>query len=107
MKIEKTTNLDCFRDFSHGAVIKTDSGRSLGATCSSEEAENIIRKYFQTELFPEPVHVFFGGGIGEDGTWGYTFSPAKRCNECLECHHFSNGCDGDSEPCEAFEYETH
>ena len=29
---------------------------------------------------------------------------AKRCNECLECHHFGNGCDGDSEPCEAFEY---
>jgi len=31
---------------------------------------------------------------------------AKRCNECLECHHFSNGCDGNSKPCEAFEYET-
>lgn len=77
MKIEKTTNLDCFRDFSHGAVIKTDSGRSLGATCSSEEAENIIRNYFMTEFFPEPVHVYFGGEIGQDGILGYTFSIAE------------------------------
>ena len=73
MKIEKTTNLSCFCNFSHGAVIKTDSGRSLGATCDPREAENIIRTYFQTELFPEPVHVYFGGEIGQDGTWGYTF----------------------------------
>jgi len=34
----------------------------------------------------------------------YRARTAKRCNECLECHHFGNGCDGDSEPCEAFEY---
>ena len=34
----------------------------------------------------------------------YKARTAKRCNECLECHHFGNGCDGDSEPCEAFEY---
>ena len=54
MKIEKTTNLDCLR-----AVIKTESGRSLGATCDPGEAERIIRTYFQTEFFPEPVHVFF------------------------------------------------
>ena len=74
MKIEKTTNLSCFRDFSHGAVIKTNSGRSLGATCDPREAENIIRTYFQTELFPEPVHVYFGGEIGQCGTWGYTFN---------------------------------
>ena len=107
MMIEKITNLSCFCDFSHGAVIKTESGRFLGATCDPREAESIIRKYLKSEFFPEPVHVFFGGGLGEDGTWGYTFRLAKRCNECLECCHFSNGCDGDSEPCEAFEYATH
>ena len=77
MKIEKIKNLDCFCDFSHGAVIKTESGRSLGATCSSEEAENIIRTYLQTEFFPEPVHVYFGGEIGQCGTWGYTFRLAE------------------------------
>jgi hypothetical protein len=37
----------------------------------------------------------------------YCTRIAKRCNECLECRHFCNGCDGDSEPCEAFEYTTH
>jgi len=47
------------RDFSLRAVIKTESGRSLGATCDPGEAERIIRTYFQTEFFPEPVHVFF------------------------------------------------
>ena len=77
MKIEKTTNLDCFCDFTHGAVIKTESGHFLGATSDLGEAENIIRTYFLTEFFPEPVHVFFGGGIGENGTWGYTFRIAE------------------------------
>ena len=77
MKIEKITNLSCFCDFSHGAVIKTESGHFLGATCDPGEAENIIRTYFQTEFFPEPVHVFFGGEIGQDGVWGYTFSLAE------------------------------
>ena len=67
MKIEKITNLCCFRDFSDGAVIKTESGRSLGATCDPGEAEYIIKTYFETEIFPETVYVFFGG------TWGYTF----------------------------------
>ena len=71
MKIEKITNLGCFCDFSQGAVIKTESGRSLGATCDPREAENIIRTYLQTEFFPEPVHVFF------DGIWGYTFRLAE------------------------------
>jgi len=70
MKIEKITNLGCIRDFSHGAVIKTESGRPIGATCDPKEAEEIIRRYFQTEFFPEPVHVIF------DGTWGYTFRIA-------------------------------
>ena len=68
MEIRKITNPGCFCDFSHGATIKTESGRSLGATCDSREAENIIRNYFMTEFFPEPVHVFF------DGIWGYTFT---------------------------------
>ena len=77
MKIEKTTYLDCFCDFSHGATIRTNSGRSLGATCDPGEAECIIRKYFQSEIFPEPVHVYFGGEIGENGTWGYTFRLAE------------------------------
>ena len=77
MKIEKTTNLGCFRDFSHGAVIKTESGRSLGATCDPREAECIIKTYFKTEFIPEPVHVFFGGEIGQDGIWGYTFRIAE------------------------------
>ena len=77
MKIEKTTNLSCFCDFSHGAVIKTESGRSLGATCDPGEAERIIKTYFKTEFFPEPVHVYFGGEIGQNGIWGYTFSPAE------------------------------
>jgi len=74
MKLEKITNPGCFCDFSHGAVIKTKSGRSLGATCDPREAENIIRAYFQGEFLPEPVHVFFGGEIGQSGIWGYTFS---------------------------------
>ena len=77
LKIEKTTYLDCFRDFSSGAKIKTESGRSLGTTCDPKEAENIIRTYFLTEFFPEPVHVYFGGEIGENGVWGYTFSLAE------------------------------
>ena len=77
MRLEKITNPSCFRDFSHGAVIKTNSGRSLGATCDPKEAEKIIRTYFQTESFPEPVHVFFGGEIGQDGIWGYTFRLAE------------------------------
>jgi hypothetical protein len=77
MKIEKITNLSCFCDFSHGAVIKTESGHSLGATCDPREAENIIRTYFQTELFPESVKVFFGGEIGQNGIWGYTFRLAE------------------------------
>jgi hypothetical protein len=71
MKIETITNLGCFCDFSHGAVIKTESGHTLGATCDPEEAEIIIRTYFETELFPEPVHVVF------DGIWGYTFRLAE------------------------------
>ena len=77
MKLEKITNLGCFCDFSHGAVIKTESGRSLGATCDPKEAESIIRRYFQTEFFLEPVHVYFGGEIGQSGIWGYTFSIAE------------------------------
>jgi hypothetical protein len=77
MKIEKITNLGCFCDFSHGATIKTESGRSLGATCDPGEAERIIRKYFQAEFFPEPVRVFFGGEIGQNGIWGYTFKNTK------------------------------
>jgi len=76
-KIEKITNLGCFCDFSHGAVIKTESGRSLGATCDPGEAENIIRNYFMNEFFPEPVHVYFGGGIGQNGICGYTFTLAE------------------------------
>jgi len=76
-KIEKITNPSCSRDFSQGAVIKTRSGRSLGATCDPREAEYIIRNYFQTELFPERVYVFFGGEIGQDGILGYTFSLAE------------------------------
>ena len=47
MKIEKLKNPDCFCDFARGAEIKTESGRSLGATCAPEEAENIIRTYFK------------------------------------------------------------
>lgn len=77
MKLEKTTYLDCFCNFSHGATIRTESGRSLGATCDPKEAENIIRKYFQTEIFPEAVHVYFGGEIGQDGKLGYTFRVAE------------------------------
>ena len=76
MKIVMTQYIDCFCDFSHGAKIRTDSGRSLGATCDPVEAENIIRNYFMNEFFPEPVHVYFGGEIGQDGVWGYTFSLA-------------------------------
>ena len=74
MKIVMTQYLDCFCDFSHGAKIRTNSGRSLGATCDPGEAEYIIKTYFQTEFIPEPVHVYFGGEIGQDGVWGYTFS---------------------------------
>ena len=77
MNIEKITNTGCSCNFAHGAIIKTESGRSLGATCDPKEAESIIRKYFETEFFPEQVHVYFGGEIGQCGTWGYTFSIAK------------------------------
>jgi len=77
MKIEIIINAGCSCDFSHGAVIKTRSGRSLGATCDSKEAEKIIRKYLKSEFFPEPVHVFFGGEIGRDGICGYTFRIAE------------------------------
>lgn len=77
MKIEKITNPNCFQDFSRGATIRTNSGRFLGATCSPEEAESIIKTYFQTEFFPESVYVFFGGEIGQNETWGYTFSLAE------------------------------
>ena len=77
MKIEKITNLGCFCDFSHGARIRTKSGRSLGATCDPREAERIIKTYFKSEFFPEPVHVYFGGEIGQDGVWGYTFSVVE------------------------------
>lgn len=73
MKIEKIKNLNCFCDFSHGITIRTENGRSLGATCDSREAEKIIRTYFKTESFPEPVHIFFGGEAGQNGIWGYTF----------------------------------
>ena len=71
MKIVITQYIDCFCDFSHGATIRTESGRSLGATCDPKEAEKIIRKYLKSEFFPEPVCVFF------DGTWGYTFRLAE------------------------------
>jgi len=74
MEIKKIKNPSCSCDFAHGVTIKTESGRLLGATCDPEEAERIIRKYFKSEFFPEPVHVFFGGEIGKNGTWGYTFS---------------------------------
>jgi hypothetical protein len=77
-QVEKTTYLNCFCDFSHGAKIRTESGRFLGATCFPGEAENIIRTYFQETEFPEPVHVYFGGEIGRDGVLGYTFSPAQQ-----------------------------
>ena len=70
MKIEKITNLGCSRDYTLGATIRTNSGRSLGATCDPREAEEIIRRYFKSEFFPESVHVIF------DGTWGYTFRIA-------------------------------
>ena len=76
--IERLKNPSCFCDFSQGAIIKTERGRSLGATCDPREAERIIKTYFKSEFFPEPVHVYFGGGIGEDGTWGYTFRLAKN-----------------------------
>ena len=71
LKVKKVTNLGCYGNFSHGAVIRIENGRSLGVTCDPMEAENIIKAYFQTEFFPEPVHVFF------DGAWGYTFSLAE------------------------------
>jgi len=29
------------------------------------------------EFFPEPVNVYFGGEIGQDEVWGYTFSIAE------------------------------
>jgi hypothetical protein len=74
MRIERTTNLGCSCDFSDGAKIKTESGRSLGTTCDPGEAEKIIKEYLKSEFFPEPVHVYFGGEIGQDGVWGYTFS---------------------------------
>ncbi len=78
MKIVMTQYIDCFCSFSHGAKIRTESGRSLGATCDPREAENIIRNYFTNEFFPEPVHVYFGGEIGQSGVWGYTFRLAER-----------------------------
>ena len=65
MRIERITNLGCSCNFAHGAVIKTANGRFLGATCDPKEAENIIRTYFQTEFFPLPVHVYFGGKLGK------------------------------------------
>lgn len=77
MKIEKITNLGCLCDFACGATIRTNSGRFLGATCDPGEAKNIIRNYFMNEFFPEPVHVCFGGEIGENGVWGYTFRLAE------------------------------
>jgi hypothetical protein len=77
MKIVMTQYLDCSCDFSHGAKIRTESGRSLGATCNPEEAEKIIKEYFLTEFFPETVYVYFGGEIGQDGLLGYTFSLAE------------------------------
>jgi hypothetical protein len=71
MKIQKIKNIACSCDFSNGATIRTNSGRPIGATCDPREAEEIIRRYFQTEFFPEPVHVVF------DGIWGYTFRLAE------------------------------
>ena len=71
MKIEKLKNPTCSCNFSHGATIRTNSSRSLGETNNPGEAENIIKSYFETEFFPETVHVFF------DGTWGYTFRLAE------------------------------
>ena len=68
MKIEKITNPTCSCNFEHGATIKTENGHYLGATCDPKEAESIIRTYFETEIFPERVHVFF------DGILGFTFS---------------------------------
>lgn len=70
-------NLGCCCDFVHGATIRTNSGRILGATCEPREAEEIIRRYFQTEIFPETVHVFFGEENGDNGIWGYTFRIAE------------------------------
>ena len=73
MKIVMTQYIDCFCNFSHGAKIRTESGRLLGATCDPQKAENIIRNYFANEFFPETVYVYFGGEIGQDGKLGYTF----------------------------------
>ena len=77
MKIVMTQYIECFCNFSHGAKIRTDGGRSLGATCDPKEAENIIRNYFANEFFPETVCVYFGGEIGQDGLLGYTFRIAE------------------------------
>jgi len=71
MKIVMTQYIDCFCAFAHGATIRSESGRSLGATCDPKEAENIIKAYFDTEFFPETVYVYF------DGLLGYTFSVAE------------------------------
>jgi len=77
MKLVKITNPDCSCAFAHGATIKTEAGRSLGATCDPGEAEVIIKRYFQTEFFPEKVYIYFGGEIGQDGLLGYTFQLAE------------------------------
>jgi len=77
MKIVMTEYIDCSCNFADGAEIRTESGRSLGATCDPKEAENIIRNYFANEFFPETVYVYFGGEIGQDGLLGYTFSIAE------------------------------
>lgn len=78
MKIEKITNPYCSRNFEHGATIETESGRHLGATCNAREAEKIIKEYFITEFFPEPVWVFFGGDLEQSGTWGYIFRVVTK-----------------------------
>jgi len=77
MKMEKIRNPNCFCNFVQGVVIKTESGHFLGATCDPGEAENIIKNYFMNEFFPEPVHMFFGGEIGQCGTWGYIVKLAE------------------------------
>ena len=56
------------------------------------------------EDMPLATHSKWASEIWEER---YGLKRYGRCNECLECHHFCNGCDGNSEPCEAFEYATH
>lgn len=69
--------------------------------------EEFKNEYTEAELnatFDEVAKSFQGNDLKG---WETMSDTLKRCNECLECHHFCNGCDGDSEPCKAFKYATH